>query len=205
MRKISLILAIVMIFSVMLSFAACEKDGEGTDTTVSEEKTDISKEIAPKDAVLKDMVAKITEKAPYEEYVSEILYKEEDPDEMVKWTYGLVDINAESLLSDYVITMHSDYAHTLAILKFKDGMTEDDFAEVKDIVTEEYLEARRSALAMYMPEEADIAEWAVSNPDKVWRQYGDNMLVLAVYGEGEPTAVWNAIDAYLKGESNTAK
>lgn len=195
MRKISLILAIVMIISSMLAFASCEKNDETEETTAVE----ASKEIEPKDAVLKDMVAKITEKAPYEEYVSEILFKEDDPDEMVKWTYGLVDINAESFLADYVITMHSDYAHTLAILKFKDGMTEEDFAEVKEVITEEYLEARRSALAMYVPEEADIAEWAVNNPDKVWRQYGDNMLVLAVYGEGEPTAVWTAIDEYFKG------
>lgn len=206
MRKISLFLAVLM---VMLSLAACKvevnvTDGDDTvkggSTNNGEGAPEDDKggaEISAKDANIADMVAAIEAKAPISEFVSELLYKESDPDEMVCWTYGVIDINAYDLLSDYVITMPSDYAHTLAILKFEDGMTAEDFEEVKAVITDEYIDARRSALQMYMPEEYRNVEWALANPDKIWRQYGDNMLVLAIYGGEEPTAAWEAIDEYF--------
>jgi len=43
-------------------------------------------------------------------------------------------------------------------------------------------------------------QWAIDNPDAIWRQYGDNMLVLAIYGDKAPDAVWTAIDDYLAGK-----
>lgn len=195
MKKISLILAIILVLGVMFSFASCtgSKPEDEPDKEASEA-------IDPKDAVLADMVAAIEEKAPYKDYISEVLYMAEDPSEMVKWTYGVVDIKGSELLSDYAITMYSDYAHTLAILKFDDGMTEADIAEVKDAVAREYIRARASALQMYMPDEYKVMDWAEKNPDKIWRQYGDNMLVLAIYGGEEPTVVWDAIDSYLAGK-----
>ena len=195
MKKISLILAVVMLFASMLTFCACGKDGNGDETG-----GEASKAIAPKDAVIKDMVAAIEEDAPYAEYVSEFLYKAEDPDEMLCWTYGVIDIKGYELLDDYVITMPSDYSQSLAIIKFKDGMTADDFAEVKEVVTTEYIKVRASQLQMYMPDQYKNMSWALENPDKIWRQYGDNMLVLAIYGGEEATHVWEAIDEYLAGE-----
>lgn len=129
MRKISLILALLMIFASTFAFISCTTEEE------KEKEVEADNSISPADANIKDMVTAIEAVAPYGDYVSEILYKEDDPDEMVKWTYGVVDINASDLLSDYVITMYSDYSHTLAILKFEDGMTEEDFAEVKEVVT----------------------------------------------------------------------
>lgn len=192
MRKVSLILALIMIFTSAFAFASC--------TAEKNEETEVDNSIDPANANIKDMVAKIQEAAPYEEYVSEILYKADDPDEMVKWTYGVVDIKGSELLSDYVITMYSDYSNTLAILKFDDGMTEDDFAEVKEVITNEYIRSRASALQMYMPEEYEKMNWALENPDAIWRQYGDNMLVLAIYGGEAPTAVWDAIDSYFSGK-----
>ena len=198
MRKISLILALLMILSSMFVFASCtsEKDDNKNDKTEAND----SKSIDPADANLEDMVAAIEEKENFSEKVSEILYKENDPDEMVCWTYGVIDINAYDLLSDYVITMPSDYSHTLAILKFEDGMTDEDFKEVKDAITAEYIKSRSSALQMYMPAEYANVEWALQNPDKVWRQYGDNMLVLAITVDEEPKDVWTAIDNYLAGK-----
>lgn len=189
MKKLSFILAVIMILTSLLAFSACSKDKGGDD----------NKGIEPGDADIHAMVAAIEEKQPYGDYVSEILYKEDDPDEMIKWTYGFVDINANELLSDYVITMHSDYCNTLAILKFEDGMTEDDFAEVKEVITDEYIESRASSLQMYMPEEYKKMNWALENPDKIWRQYGDDLLVLAIIGSEESTPVWEAIDGYLAG------
>ena len=200
MRKISFILAILMILSTMLVFASCTDKSEDGDKNNDKTDANVTKSIDPADAVLADMVAAIEEKENFSEKVSEILYKAEDPDEMVCWTYGVIDINAYDLLSDYVITMPSDYSHTLAILKFEDGMTAEDFEEVKNAITAEYIKSRSSALQMYMPSEYANVEWALQNPDKVWRQYGDNMLVLAITTGEEPAAVWAAIDNYLAGK-----
>ena len=200
MRKLSFILAILMILSTMFVFASCTDKAEGGDKNNDKTESNDTKSIDPKDAVLEDMVAAIEEKENFSEKVSEILYKAEDPDEMVCWTYGVIDINAYDLLSDYVITMPSDYSHTLAILKFEDGMTAEDFEEVKNAITAEYIRSRSSALQMYMPSEYANVEWALQNPDKVWRQYGDNMLVLAITIDEEPAAVWTAIDNYLAGK-----
>ena len=201
MKKLSVILAVLMVLASMMSFVACKSDaGESKDSGEKVENAeggDKSDAIDPADAVLADMVGAINAKAPYEEFVSEFLYKADDPDEMICWTYGVVDINAYDLIADYVITMPSDYSQTLAIIKFEDGMTEEDFNEVKAVITKEYIETRSSALQMYMPEEFNNMEWAIANPDCIWRQYGDNMLVLAIYGGEEPTAVWEAIDGYL--------
>ena len=203
MRKLSLILALLMILASMMSFVACKgdtsdvRDGADADNVENADGGEKTEAIEPADAILEDMVAAICEKAPYDEFISEMLYKENDPDEMICWTYGVVDINAYDYISDYVITMPSDYSQTLAIIKFNDGMTEEDFAEVKDVITSEYIESRSSALQMYMPEEYNNMEWALENPDSIWRQYGDNMLVLAIYGGEEPAAVWEAIDGYL--------
>ena len=200
MRKISFILAILMILSTMFVFASCTDKSEGGDKTNDKTEANDAKSIDPKDAVLADMVAAIEKKENFSEKVSEILFKADDPDEMVCWTYGVIDINAYDLLSDYVITMPSDYSHTLAILKFEDGMTAEDFEEVKNAITAEYIKSRSSALQMYMPSEYANVEWALQNPDKVWRQYGDNMLVLAITTGEEPAAVWTAIDNYLAGK-----
>ena len=197
MRKLSFLLAVVMLLTSMLAFTAC---GGDKDTGKTDEPADDVKTIASADAVLKDMVAAIEEKAPYTDLVAEFLYKENDPDEMLMWTYGVIDLNANDLVEDYVITMPSDYSQTLAIIKFKDGMTTEDFTEVKDAVTEWYLKDRASALQMYMPEEYAAMQWAIDNPDAIWHQYGDNMLVLAIYGDKAPDAVWTAIDDYLAGK-----
>ena len=196
MRKLSFILAIVMLLTSMLAFTAC---GGDKDTDKPDNK-DEAKTIAPADAVLEDMVNSIEAKAPYTDLVAEFLYKETDPDEMLMWTYGVIDLKANDLVSDYVITMPSDYSQTLCIIKFNDGMTAEDFTEVKDAVTEWYLKDRASALQMYMPEEYAAMQWAIENPDAIWRQYGDNMLVLAIYGDKAPNAVWTAIDDYFAGK-----
>ncbi|MBE6588424.1 MAG: hypothetical protein E7647_08460 [Ruminococcaceae bacterium] len=189
MKKISFILALLMILGTMFAFSSCVGDKASKDNKID-----------PADAVLGDMVKAIEAKVPYSEKVSEILYMENDPDEMVKWTYGVVDLNANELLCDYVITMPADYSHTLAILKFEDGMTDEDFEEVKAAITTEYIRSRSSALQMYMPDEYANMEWALANPDKVWHRYGDNMLVLAITVDEEPKDVWTAIDNYLAGK-----
>ena len=89
MKKISLILAIVMIFALMTSLVSCNEE---------------LKSIDPKDAVIADMVAEIEKVAPYGEYTSEMLYMADDPDEMVKWTYGVVDLAANDFLYSSILS-----------------------------------------------------------------------------------------------------
>lgn len=146
------------------------------------------------DKDIHDMVKAVTDVLSYDGLVQEILYKESDPDEMVKWTYGVVDINAESHLKDYAITLPTDYNNTLAVFVFDGEMTDADYQEVKDAVKENYIEARKSSLQMYMPEEYDAVKWQLENLDLVWRQY-DNVLVLCEYNKEEPTAAWDALEA----------
>jgi len=206
MKKISLILALVMLLTVMLAFTSCtadssDKDGSGKDKVEdnndNNDKNDNKGENKPLDVDINGLFEAVNEAAPFDEYVSEILFKKDDPDEMVCWTYGVIDIKGYELLSDYVITFPSDYCNTLAILKFEDGMTKADIAEVKSVITTEYIRSRASALQMYMPEQYACMKWALENPDAIWRQYGDNLLILAITGDSEPTAVWNAVDAYI--------
>lgn len=146
------------------------------------------------DCSIHDMVDAVTEKLSYEGKVGEFLYKESDPDEMVKWIYGVVDINASQHLTDYAITTATDFNNTLAIFVFDDEMTEADYDEVKSAVTTTYIETRRSALQMYMPEQYEHVKWQLENPDAIWRQYS-NVLVLCAYDSQEPTAAWDALEA----------
>jgi len=143
-----------------------------------------------------EMAEVADEAGDFSSYVAEILSMDNDPDGMVSWTYGVIDINAYDLLCDYVITMPSDYSNTLAIFQFEEGMTEKDFNQVKMAVTTEYMESRASALQMYVPDEYEVMQWAIDNPDEVWRQYGDSILVLAICGEEELSDVWAALDDY---------
>lgn len=172
-RLISLTLALLMISAV---FAGCsEKSGYDTDKDIHE------------------IVSAVTDVLSYDGLVSEILYKENDTDEMFKWRYGIVDINAENHLVDYAITLPTDYNNTLAVFVFDDEMTEADYEEVKEAVKTVYIDGRRSSLQMYMPEEYEHVKWQLEHPEAIWRQYG-NVLVLCEYNSEEPTAAWDALD-----------
>lgn len=188
-RIISLVLAVIMVFAV---FAGCAAKEEG-------EKTDGGKKDGEKveyktNRDIKDIVSAVTNVLSYDGLVSEILYKENDPDEMVKWLYGVVDINASSHLKDYAITMPTDYNNTLAVLVFDDDMTEADYEEVKETVKKSYIEMRKSSLQMYMPEEYEHVKWQLEHTEAIWRQY-NNVLVLCEYNSEEPTAAWDALEA----------
>ena len=173
-RVLSLVLAV---FAVAAMFAGCgEKAGYNTEVDIH------------------DMVKAVTDVLSYDGLVSEILYKEDDLDEMVKWQYGIVDINAEAHLTNYAITLPTDYNNTLAVLVFDDQMTEADYEEVKEAVRENYIETRKSSLQMYMPEEYDAVKWQLENIDLIWRQY-NNVLVLCEYNKEEPKAAWYALEA----------
>lgn len=178
-KTICLVLALL---ALSTAFAGCSgkngKDGKEAES--------------PKD--IHEIVSAVTEVLSYDGLVTEFLYKENDTDQMVKWRYGIVDINAEKHLTDYAVTLPSDYNNTLAVFIFDDQMTEADYKEVKEVVTSEYIEGLKTALQMYMPEEYEHLKWQLEHPEAIWRQYG-NVLVLCEYGSEEPKAAWGALDA----------
>lgn len=172
-RLISLTLALLMISAV---FAGCsEKSGYNTDKDI------------------KEIVSAVTDVLSYDGLVSEFVYKADDADEQVKWVYGVYDINAEAHLKDYAFTLPTDYNNTLAVFVFDDKMTDADYDELKEKVKNEYIEIRKSALQMYMPEEYEHVKWQLEHPEAIWRQYG-NVLVLCEYNSEEPKAAWDALD-----------
>ena len=118
---------------------------------------------------LSDIVSAVDEKISFEKNVSEVIYKAEDDSEMMMLLYGVVDV-------------------------FDDEMTEDDFTQVRETVNETYMQTRASSLQMYFPEEYATMTWAIDNPDLVWRQY-DNALVLIINGDEEPTGAFEAFEA----------
>ena len=199
MRKLSLLLALAMLFMCCFVFVACDSANEGSDatsaTTDAAGTTDAAKPGTAITAPLSDIAAAVEPITHFNDKTSELLYMADDADmDMLILVYGLVDIPAMDHVTDYVISMPTDYANTFAVILFDDGMTQADYDEAKEIMIDIYMRSRASALQMYMPEEYDIMSWAVEHPELVWRQY-DNALVLIVDQAEEPTAAWEAFEA----------
>lgn len=182
MKKIlSLLLAVLAVTSCIV-LTSC-----GSETT----------EKSFKDVTIKEMVDAVTGVLNYDGLVQDIVYKADDKDELVLFLYYLADASAKDKVTDYVFTSPTDYCQTLAIFEFDDTATDEDYTEVRDVVTNGYIANRRSALQMYMPEQYEFMKWAGENLDLVWRQF-DNKLVLCIYDGAEPVAAWDAIEALGK-------
>lgn len=192
MKKIiCTLLAVTMLAGCML-LTSCKSD---TNSPSNDETEATAKKLS--DIDLHDIVDAVNEALPFDGLISDYCYKDTDVDEMILWTYGLYEASCQEKVKDYAITLPSDYNQTLAVIVFDDTVTDEDIAEVKEVVTKEYIKVRASALQMYMPEQYDIVKWQMENPDAIWRQY-DNTLVLLMYNDSEATEGWEAIDALLK-------
>ncbi len=190
MKKISLLLALIMIFS-LFAFSSCGGDKPDED----KETEKVTKSLD--DVNMHDIVEAVDGAMSYDGLVGGFTYKEEDTDELAYTLYYLWDMNCYEKISDYVFITPTDFNQTLAVFRFDDTATEEDFKEAKDIITEYYVQGRASSLQMYKPDEYKIVKWQVENPDAIWRQY-DNTLVLIMHGDSEATAAWEAIDGLLK-------
>ncbi|MCI8611852.1 MAG: hypothetical protein HFE66_08055 [Clostridiales bacterium] len=188
MKKINLFLALtLLVFCFFAGLVGCEKtDAPGDATTTPEESIKVT-------GKLSDIVAAVDEKFSFEKNVSEVIYKADDDGEMMMLLYGVVDIRAADHLIDYVITSPANTHHTFAVFIFDDEMTEDDFTQVRETVSENYMQTRASSLQMYFPEEYATMTWAIENPELVWRQYG-NALALIINGDEEPSEAWEAFE-----------
>ena len=201
-RIICLVLALLMVSLVV--FTSCAKENNGDDPTETETKENVNDTSADTkdteaaaDVDMHALFDAVNEKLPFDDLVREVCFKDSDIDEMIYWTYGVIEASCYEKVTDYVITLPSDYNQSFAAIVFDDSITDDEIAEVKDVVTREYIRARASSLQMYMPEEYDIVKWQLENPDAIWRQY-DNVLVLLMYGAEEAADGWAVIDGFFK-------
>lgn len=179
-RILCLLLAAIM----MLSLAACAGDGEENKET-EPEKT-VEQKSNKVNAELKDVYAALDAEIGFEEKILEVVYMAEDEEEFALWNYGVDPevVPAFESLTDYALTVPTDYCHTFAAFVFDRELTADEISAIKAKVKEDYLELQASSLQMYMPEEYAKMAWACENEDLIWREY-DNALVMIITDDEE--------------------
>ncbi len=179
-RLLCLLLAAIM----MLSLAACA--GDGQDNKETEPGETVEQKPSKVDADLKAVYEAINAEIGFEEKILEVVYMAEDDEEFALWNYGVDPevVPAFNSIKDYAISVPTDYCHTFAAFVFDRQLTEDEIADVKAKVKEDYLELQTSSLQMYMPEEYAKMAWACENEDLIWREY-DNALVMIITGDEE--------------------
>lgn len=179
-RILCLLLAAIM----MLSLAACVGDGEENKETEPEET--VEQKSNKVNAELKDVYAALDAEIGFEEKILEVVYMAEDEEEFALWNYGVDPevVPAFESLTDYALTVPTDYCHTFAAFVFDRELTADEISAIKAKVKEDYLELQASSLQMYMPEEYAKMAWACENEDLIWREY-DNALVMIITDDEE--------------------
>ena len=179
-RILCLLLAAIM----MLSLAACAGDGEENKKTEPEET--VEQKSNKVNAELKDVYAALDAEIGFEEKILEVVYMAEDEEEFALWNYGVDPevVPAFESLTDYALTVPTDYCHTFAAFVFDRELTADEISAIKAKVKEDYLELQASSLQMYMPEEYAKMAWACENEDLIWREY-DNALVMIITDDEE--------------------
>ncbi len=195
MKKIfSLLLAAAMLISAAATLDSC--DGGSVDAPDTTSNHSVEEKSNKVDADLKAVYAAVNEKVPFDQKISDVIYKADDEDEMVLLQYGMDAsvVAAVDNMTDYIITMPGDYCNTFAVFVFDRELTEDESTAIKAEVKMAYIESRASALQMYMPEEYAKMAWASENEDLVWREY-DNALALIITGEAEATDAFEAFEA----------
>ena len=179
-RILCLLLAAIM----MRSLAACVGDGEENKETEPEET--VEQKSNKVNAELKDVYAALDAEIGFEEKILEVVYMAEDEEEFALWNYGVDPevVPAFESLTDYALTVPTDYCHTFAAFVFDRELTADEISAIKAKVKEDYLELQASSLQMYMPEEYAKMAWACENEDLIWREY-DNALVMIITDDEE--------------------
>ena len=179
-RILCLLLAAIM----MLSLAACAGDGEENKETEPEET--VEQKSNKVNAELKDVYAALDAEIGFEEKILEGVYMADDEEEFALWNYGVDPevVPAFESLTDYALTVPTDYCHTFAAFVFDRELTADEISAIKAKVKEDYLELQASSLQMYMPEEYAKMAWACENEDLIWREY-DNALVMIITDDEE--------------------
>lgn len=163
-RKILILaLCVLCLFSV-----ACKKDNGPTGS----EPQSTGENAASKFADLPAVVDSV--KGFYDETVEFIYMNDEFSDEVLMFTYGLMDDKFVDAVDDFVLTECDGMsADTFAIVRFKAGTDKALIKEAADIMEEEYVGGLKNKLAAYNPE-----EFAAS--DGFYTEIFDNAVMMVI-------------------------
>ena len=116
---------------MMLSLAACAGDGEENKETEPEET--VEQKSNKVNAELKDVYAALDAEIGFEEKILEVVYMAEDEEEFALWNYGVDPevVPAFESLTDYALTVPTDYCHTFAAFVFDRELTADEISAIK--------------------------------------------------------------------------
>lgn len=156
-----------------LSFAACDdKKAEGEATTqaggTAAEQGDTA------EGTFSDLHKVVDNvKGFYGENVEFIFTEDEYSDEVLMFTYGLMEDKFVEAVESYVLTECDGMsADTFAIITFKDGTDKALIEEAASVMEAEYVEGLKSKLAAYNPE-----EFAASDGYKL-KIYDDSVMMV---------------------------
>lgn len=151
-RIIAAVLAVVS-----LSLAACsgEDAGKGDTTTTAPSTAKETTEAVEDTRTFPDLHAVADKvKGYYNENVEFIFTEDEYSDEVLMFTYGLYEDKFVNAVDSYVLTeCDGMVADTFAIVNFKEGTDKALIEEAALVMETEYVEALKSKLAAYNPEE----------------------------------------------------
>lgn len=139
---------------VCLSFAACD-DAEPADTPAQSTEAGTKAPENSEGGTFPDLTATVDAvKGYYGETVEFIFKADEYSDEVLMFTYGLMDDKFVSAVDDFVLTECDGMsADTFAVVKFKAGTDKALIEEAAEIMKTEYVEGLKNKLAAYNPEE----------------------------------------------------
>ena len=134
-----------------LSCAACNDTGNGdaAQTTAASQNDDV------KNGTFGDLKAVVESvKEYYDEGMEYIFMEDEYSDEVLMFTYGLMEDKFVNAVEDFVLSECSGMsADTFAIVKFKAGTDKALIDEAADVMKTEYIDGLKNKLAAYNPEE----------------------------------------------------
>ncbi len=150
------IIAAVLFAALCLSFAACGGDKPENDDpagTVAETVADANKGDAS--GTFPDLAAAVDSvKEYYSDNVTFVFKADEYSDEVLMYTYGLMDDKFVEAVDDFVLSECDGMsADTFAIVKFKSGTDESLIKEAAEVMKTEYVTALKNKLSAYNPEE----------------------------------------------------
>lgn len=149
------IIATALLCAVCISFAAC---GDGGVKNNASAKTDVStgagedREEISAFSNLESVAESV--KDYYGDNVTFVFKSDEYSDEVLMYTYGLMDDKFVSAVEDFVLSECDGMsADTFAVVRFKAGTDKALIEEAAEVMREEYVTSLKNKLSAYNPEE----------------------------------------------------
>ena len=149
------VIAAMLLLAVSVSFAACSDEGGEAKSTEKVTESAPAGTADSAEGTFGDLHAIVDGvKEYYGDTVEFIFTEDEYSDEVLMYTYGLMDDKFVNAVESYVLTECDGMsADTFAIVTFKSGTDKAIVKEAADIMETEYVESLKSKLAAYNPEE----------------------------------------------------